>query len=517
MVRAARVFINECKFSNNRAAGGGGVLYVWGGIASVHLNRSELYSGVLHITGSKFSNNRAKNGAVLSIANYYSASVNRSEFVNSSTANNGGAIHVRKSVLSIDSCKFHHNRAYMGGTIYAAECTMSTSSSYFDNNTASYGGAVYASGCTLKIGQCEFINNQVDNRGGAIDMLATTMNVSRSNFSNNEAYLIGAMHVSKGTVTILWSKFTHNKATFVGGVYTSDTSKVNISWSEFAMNVGGESGAAIDITATSTIVTAQIKECLFHNNFGGAIAVNKVTTTINSCEFVKNSAEIGVLYFYESNTIFSGINTIDSNIGGLFLLNCELNSTRASQVVFVNNAVPNPPHGATRLLLGGAITSFLSKITLNGIWTLMHNRAIIGGAIIATESKWFVYGELLLANNTALDSGGGAYLYQSEFNCKNHSILRLLDNLAIMIGGGIHAVSSLITVDISTGSSVHFIGNDAFKGGGECLEMNAKLYVLKRTEKLYEFFYDYKYSNRYYPMLFSDNIYSYLWRSSVCG
>ena len=310
-------------------------------------------------------------------------------------------------------------------------------------------------------------------------------------------------------MNIAWSKFTRNSAKFVGGIYTSDASEVNISRCEFILNDGGESGASIDITAKFTDVKAQITERVFHNNLGGALATSKVTAAIDNSEFIENSAKIGVLYFYKSNTIFSGNVTLENNIGGLFLLNCDLNSTRASQIQFVNNSIPNPPHGATCHLLRGAFTSFLSRATLYGVWVLMHNEAVIGGAILATESKWFMYGELLLANNTAVDSGGGAYFYQSELNCKNHSILRLLDNLATKKGGGIHAISSLISVDISTGSSVHFIKNNAFKGGGICLENSAKLYVLKPTEKLHGFYYDYKYSNRYCPMLFSDNSASY--------
>lgn len=47
---------------------------------------------MIEITGSKFSNNKAKNGGVLSTANNNSAGVNSSEFVNSSAANNGGII-----------------------------------------------------------------------------------------------------------------------------------------------------------------------------------------------------------------------------------------------------------------------------------------------------------------------------------------------------------------------------------------------------------------------------------------
>ena len=78
---------------------------------------------------------------------------------------------------------------------------------------------------------------------------------------------------------------------------------------------------------------------------------------------------------------------------------------------------------------------------------LMHNEAENGGAILATESKWFIYGELLVANYTASVSGGGAYLYQSEFNCKDRSTFKLLDNTATERGGGIQAISSQIKVD----------------------------------------------------------------------
>ena len=45
------------------------------------------------------------------------------------------------------------------------------------------------------------------------------------------------------------------------------------------------------------------------------------------------------------------------------------------------------------------------------------------------------------------------------------------------------------------GSSVHFLANNAHVGGGVCLEMNAKVYILKYT--------DYPYRN--YALIFSMN------------
>ena len=123
--------------------------------------------------------------------------------------------------------------------------------------------------------------------------------------------------------------------------------------------------------------------------------------------------------------------------------------------------------------------SFQSEMHIYGTCSFLNNNAEVGGAMFVIESKIFVVGgELLLANNIAADSGGGAYLYQSEFNCRSHGTVTLLGNKATEKGGGIHAISSLIKVD-HPGSSLHFTANNASAGGGICLEMTAKLYVLR--------------------------------------
>ena len=133
---------------------------------------------------------------------------------------------------------------------------------------------------------------------------------------------------------------------------------------------------------------------------------------------------------------------------------------------------------------GGAITAFQSNITLHGNCTLVNNYAKSGGAMHISQSKVFAYSSILmLANNSALHSGGGIYLYQSEWNCKEHSTLKLLRNSAKMKGGGIHAISSLIFMDhvYNEGNiiSVQFVENIAEQGGGLYLEVNAKFHVLK--------------------------------------
>lgn len=66
-----------------------------------------------------------------------------------------------------------------------------------------------------------------------------------------------------------------------------------------------------------------------------------------------------------------------------------------------------------------------------------------------------------------------------------------MGNSAKERGGGIYAVSSLLraytknTVDTRsyTGSSIQTTENSARLGGGICLEMNAKMYILKKVNK----------------------------------
>ena len=144
---------------------------------------------------------------------------------------------------------------------------------------------------------------------------------------------------------------------------------------------------------------------------------------------------------------------------------------------------------------GGTLTTFQSEIFFDGICTLMQNRAKKGGAIHAIESKLYVNGEVIIANNTAMETGGGMYLYQSELIFQDHSNMKVLGNCACENGGGIHSIGSSIDVKFSvypfvninsstinyiyTGSVLSFTENRAAKGGGIYLEAQAKIYILK--------------------------------------
>ena len=115
-----------------------------------------------------------------------------------------------------------------------------------------------------------------------------------------------------------------------------------------------------------------------------------------------------------------------------------LNKTPIHSPIYFSNPLTQPrPEG-------GAITSFQSTVIFTEVSTLSNNQARRGGAILATASKIMMYGETIVANNTATDSsGGGISLYQSDL--KIYGNCTISGNHA-MRGGGIHASSSTVAV-----------------------------------------------------------------------
>ena len=113
-----------------------------------------------------------------------------------------------------------------------------------------------------------------------------------------------------------------------------------------------------------------------------------------------------------------------------------------------------------------------------GVSDLSNNQARRGGAILATESKIIMYGETIVANNTATDSsGGGIALQQSDLTIKGNTTISGNDADR---GGGIHATSS--TIAVYQPFTLQLISNRAENGSGLYLEISTKLYVFKSVQ-----------------------------------
>ena len=120
------------------------------------------------------------------------------------------------------------------------------------------------------------------------------------------------------------------------------------------------------------------------------------------------------------------------------------NITFIGCVEFVNNHPEQPVSDVLREI--GAITLIQSSAFFNGNCNLKYNQAGYGGALLSTESKVYVNGDVIIACNRAVKDGGGIYLSNSELICLQKSTLVLDNNQAENRGGGLHVISSTIKV-----------------------------------------------------------------------
>lgn len=218
-----------------------------------------------------------------------------------------------------------------------------------------------------------------------------------------------------------------------------------------------------------------------------------------SVHILFNSANIGIIYLTDSIGDFSDNTMFSNNIGSLFAVNSNIYI--GNNTMFVNCFSESPMHNGTTFQEGGAITTFQSETVFSGSCVMIHNSAKHGGALYLSESKFHVHGKMMVINNFASNTGGGIYLYQSELNCKGGSVLNFSLNSAQGKGGEIHAISSAIKVEFLgkfityisgrdtsyySGSRLYLIKNKATEGGGMYMEVNAKLYILKKEKVRYQ-------------------------------
>ena len=480
------VSFSHSTFLQNVAEGIGGVISAKGGyvvLTSNKFNRNVATrkGGVfftsetsLHCTYSNFSQNVADIGGVMSIQ-YGSVIISDNNFENNTARSNGGVISADETDVSVTTCCFTGNLAQiLGGVIHLLDDSHLTMiDNEFIFNRARSGGVLSLNGRTnVIIIESRFINNKVDLDGGVL--------------------VVGGQR--KTTISISECKFVQNSAKHRGGVLRASNLNVSLQSSTFYCNSADQEGGVLHARKSNIRFTV----IEFSNNnasLGGVIyTVEKTNMQMENVTISVNTAKMGVLYLIETTGIFSGFSVFSDNLGTLFAINSFIRIFNSSKFVNCSKGISLRSDTTPTFQEGGAITSFQSVLYFYGTSTLEYNWSENGGAIHASESKLDILGEVRIVSNTASISGGGIYLYQSELQCHGRSTLQLILNSAIVSGGGINAISSSINVDflwerVSTseylytygGSKVYFIQNTSKKGGGVCLSLNAKLYILKKT------------------------------------
>lgn len=306
---------------------------------------------------------------------------------------------------------------------------------------------------TVIIVNCSFNSNTVGSFysiehkhiDAVIIITASNVTIEECYFEENHANTGGIVFAEQHSIiTVTRSHFAHNEVT-QGGVIFLKSSHIIISVSTFSNNTATEDGTVL-LLHTRSVINA--------------------TSIILDC----NKADQGIMYLVESTGVFKGNTEVSNNIGSLLIY--YSNATFSGKPTFTMNTVNLPTH----FHRGGAITAIRSHVYFEGQSSLSYNSGENGGAIHVVATKFYVYGFILLLNNSATDSGGGIYLFLSDLNCEKNCIFNIVGNSAGK-GGGIHAVTSLVTaVD---GSAVNFRDNLADEnGGGIYLEVSAKINIL---------------------------------------
>ena len=259
-------FINNT-FINNTANFGGAISYVTG-------------SGTITMINSTFDANKAIFGGL--------------------DCGKGGAIYTAKP-LTLNNATFSNGEAaYTGGGIFVANVLLTYTNLTFINNSAGvYGGGLFWNKSGVTIDRMNFINNSANN-GGAIYIptggsSSAPTKVSNSNFTGNSAENGGAIHAVGAHILISNNNFINNSTSLAGGaIFTPVSSNgVDIGYSNFTGNTGGDGGAIYAGSKGSTNPGRYIHDCNFINNSGlngGAVYIAQDNQKIVNCNFTGNNA-----------------------------------------------------------------------------------------------------------------------------------------------------------------------------------------------------------------------------------
>ena len=417
--------------SVDHVRGGGGVIYSEG--------------GSFHIADSTFSGNTARVGGVVSAIN--------------------GSFHIVGSSFT---------NGYHGGVIFSNTASFSITNSSFCNNSAGrYGGVITTILGSLRIEDSTFTDNKGDD-AGVLNSIGDLIHIVNSSFTNNSAKSAGVIVSVGGSFHIAKCVFSENSANFGGAIHSAVRGSFYIDNSTFRDNVADQGGAIVSTNKSSF----HIANCFFTNNtaevHGVMVALNSLKAVIiNSCTFVDNRATHSTLSFVQSLLHVSGNTTFLNNVGSFY--------AAASNVTF--SGITKFENCGDMNFNGGAITSIRSNIYLHGRSDFNSNQGNTGGAIFVRDGVFSISGDMRIANSKA-NRGGGIYLQQSSFEIIGARVSCLIINNTASLGGGINAFGS--TIIVNQPSDLHFIGNNADKGGGIYTEVNTRILMKKYYVEQYD-------------------------------
>ena len=464
--------VKDCKFVYCKASSNGGAVY-WNSAngtvkgstfenctATTNGGAVAWYSANGVLGNCSFKHGSAIRGGAVAW-NSANGVLGNCSFEYCSASNNGGGIFFNSGSGSLDNCSFIGCNATWGGAIYLPSGSLNVNRSNFTNNFATiHGGAIaFNAGTAGSVDNCNFTNNKALSYGGAINIFSGRVN--NSNFTKNSGSHGGAVRFNTTEGNVTDCNFDNNFASSNGGgIYFVDSGNVvNCNFHDNkALNAKEAFGGGIYFNSGS----GSLDNCTFANNSasnsGGAIAFNAGTAgSVDNCNFTNNKALSygGAINIYSGRVNNSNFTNNNATWGGAVRFNTEGNVTDCN---FDNNFASS---------FGGGI--YFAVTTANVLnCNLNDNKAVSGGGIYFASGSGSL-DNCTFANNSASNSGGGIIFIQgtkeaSLVNCS------FTDNNASIYGGAGYFISNTVSLD-----DCNFTENSAQYGGAVCIDKDGNL------------------------------------------
>ena len=403
----------------------------------------------------------------------------------------GGAMFVTSgSNVTVFNSRFTNNRAIqLGGALYSesgvtdGKTSMAITGSQFSKNEAKYGGAISTYTCNLSIEFTGFNKNFATSKGGAIEaFVQSKVHVHNCKFWNNKAFNCGAViGLFNSTLIINKCLFHHNRVKhYAGTLYVEALSAVNISKSGFYENEANSGGAMIVRSYSSAVV----HETVFCENYarinGGSIIVLNANLTLRRSLLCNNSAgnRGGAIDTGPSENTTLNIhecefsNNFVKNLGG-GAINAEY--TGGANVIMIVRCLFI--QNSASVGIGGALLVSSNEVIVDRCSFLHNGVQAAGGAIAVTQSNVHFRNTCELSHNLA--SYGGA-IYGIDSTIEVSTNVQIMFNSAFVLGGGAWLQYSKLTVQYSAVLDV--VNNTAATKGGGIYATNSRITVLLNRE-----------------------------------
>ena len=271
------IAIHQCVFSANSAADTG---------------YSEIYAftTVLSISNSIFSDQiSSQDGAFLYILGNSSVSIDSTSFSNG-YANNGGAIYIDSSLLTLNSCIFQENTGLVsGGSIYALSSPTTIFNTSFLSGSSPLGDAIYTSLEALNISTSHFSGSITTNSlptSSVFIIRGTSITISNTSFTSPISKVSGLLVFGTSSVTISNCTFQDIRGVSygaVGLVGLNANGSVSISQTRFIHNYSGGNGGGLSVQDMSLYMDQSVVDGNYAEADGGGIYM--LIQTCEACSF----------------------------------------------------------------------------------------------------------------------------------------------------------------------------------------------------------------------------------------